>query len=95
MSLVSIRDISIIEEPPQERFPVQTYVMEYNEQLIRDAIYREMARKGQVFYLYNRVKSIDVKALEIKKLVPKHGIAVAHGQMGERELEDIIILYRG
>ena len=90
MSLVSIRDISIIEEPPQERFPVQTYVMEYNEQLIRDAIYREMARKGQVFYLYNRVKSIDVKALEIKKLVPEARIAVAHGQMGERELEDIM-----
>jgi len=90
MSLVSIRDISIIEEPPQERFPVQTYVMEYNEQLIRDAIYREMARKGQVFYLYNRVKSIDVKAMDIKRLVPEARIAVAHGQMSERELEDIM-----
>jgi transcription-repair coupling factor (superfamily II helicase) len=90
MSMVAIRDISTIEEPPEERFPVQTYVMEYNEQLIRDAIYREMARKGQVFYLYNKVRTIDVKAYEIKNMVPEARVAVAHGQMGERELEDIM-----
>lgn len=88
MSLVSIRDISIIEEPPQERFPVQTYVLEYNQLLIRDAIYREMARSGQVFYLYNRVRTIDIKAYELNQMIPEARIAIAHGQMSERELEN-------
>jgi len=91
MSLVGIRDISLIEEPPDERYPVQTYVMEHNNDVIRDAISREMARNGQVFYLYNRVRSIQLKATEIQTLVPDSRVAVAHGQMDEKELEDIML----
>ncbi|MDP4093797.1 MAG: transcription-repair coupling factor [Bacillota bacterium] len=90
MSLVGIRDISIIEDPPENRYPVQTYVMEYNHDVIRDAITRELARNGQVFYLYNRVRTIEKKAAELQALVPDARIAIAHGQMSERELEDII-----
>lgn len=90
MSMVGIRDISVIEDPPEERYPVQTYVMEYNTDVVRDAIYRELGRKGQVFYLYNRVRSIDLKAEEIQSLVPDAKLAVAHGQMDEKQLEDIM-----
>lgn len=90
MSLVGIRDISVLEDPPEERYPVQTYVMEYNQDVIRDAINRELSRKGQVFYLYNRVRTIDIKASEIQALVPDARVAVAHGQMEGRELEDIM-----
>jgi len=93
MSLVGIRDISVIEDPPEERYPVQTYVMEYNRDVIRDAISREISRKGQVFYLYNRVRSIDMKAAEIQKLNPEARVGVAHGQMNERELEDIMLSF--
>jgi len=91
MSLSGIRDISTIEEPPEERYPVQTYVMEYNQEIIKDAILREMARKGQVFYLYNRVRTIYMKASELHNLVPEARIAVAHGQMNEKELEDVMM----
>lgn len=90
MSLVGIRDISVIEDPPEERYPVQTYVMEYNRDVIQDAVIRELSRKGQVFYLYNRVRSIDVKASEIQALIPDARVAVAHGQMEEKVLEDIM-----
>ncbi len=90
MSLVGIRDISVIEDPPEERYPVQTYVMEHNPELIRDGITRELARNGQVFYLYNRVRGIELKANEIKQLVPEARVAVAHGQMNEKELEDVM-----
>lgn len=90
MSLVGIRDISVIEDPPEERYPVQTYVVEYNSDMIRDAVIRELGRNGQVFYLYNRVRSIQIKAAELQALVPEARIAVAHGQMDERELEDIM-----
>jgi len=90
MSLVGIRDISVIEDPPEERYPVQTYVMEHNTELIRDGIIREMSRSGQVFYLYNRVRGIELKANEIKQLVPGARVAVAHGQMNEKELEDVM-----
>jgi len=93
MSLVGIKDISTIEDPPEERYPVQTYVMEYNDEVIKEAINREMARGGQVFYLYNRVRSINVKAAEIKNMVPDARIAVAHGQMNESELEDIMFRF--
>jgi transcription-repair coupling factor (superfamily II helicase) len=93
MSLVGIKDISIIEDPPEERYPVQTYVMEYNDEVVKDAICREMARDGQVFYLYNWVRTIEQKAAELQKAVPEARIAVAHGQMGERELEDIIFKF--
>ncbi|HOV26715.1 MAG TPA: transcription-repair coupling factor [Pseudobacteroides sp.] len=90
MSLVGIRDISIIEDPPEERQPVETFVMEYNAEIIRDAIRREISRSGQIFYLYNRVDSILKKAAELQVLVPDARIAVGHGQMDEKELEDII-----
>lgn len=90
MSLSGIRDISVLEQPPEERFPVQTYVMEYELSVITDAIYREIARGGQVFYLYNRVRTINIKAEELRKAMPDLTIEVAHGQMNERELEDKI-----
>jgi|LSQX01.2.fsa_nt_gb transcription-repair coupling factor (superfamily II helicase) len=93
MSLTGIRDISVIEEPPEERYPVQTYVMERNTEVIREAITRELARNGQVFYLYNRVRSISVKAMEIQHLVPDARIGTAHGQMNENELEDIMLRF--
>lgn len=90
MSLVGIRDISVLEDPPEERYPVQTYVMEYNADVVQDAITREMSRKGQVFYLYNRVRSIHLKAMELQALVPDARIEVAHGQMAEGQLETIM-----
>ncbi|RBP40611.1 transcription-repair coupling factor [Garciella nitratireducens] len=91
MSLVGIRDMSIIEHPPEERYPIQTYVMEYNELLIRDSILREMDRGGQVYYVYNRVEEIDRIAYHLKNLVPEAKIAVAHGQMSEHKLEKTMI----
>jgi len=93
MSLTGIRDISVIEDPPEERYPVQTYVMEYNRDVIKDAITRELGRQGQVFYLYNRVRTIDMKAAEIQAMVPEARVAVAHGQMDERQLEDIMFSF--
>ena len=93
MSLSGIRDISIIEDPPEERYPVQTYVMEYNRDVIKDAIIREIGRNGQVFYLYNRVRTIDIRAAEIQALIPDAKVAVAHGQMSERQLEDIMVSF--
>ncbi|HHW00335.1 MAG TPA: transcription-repair coupling factor [Clostridiaceae bacterium] len=90
MSLVGIRDISVLEDPPEERYPVQTYVMEYNEDVIRDALIRELSRGGQAFYLFNRVRSIELKVSQIQALVPDARIAVAHGQMEERQLENIM-----
>ena len=91
MSLIGIRDMSVLEEPPQDRLPIQTYVMEYNEELVREAITREMARGGQVFYVYNRVNNIDEITNQIAKLVPEANVAFAHGQMRERELEKIMV----
>lgn len=93
MSMVGIKDISTLEDPPEERYPVQTYVMEHNTEVIKEAINREMSRSGQVFYLYNRVRSINIKAAEIKNMVPDARIAVAHGQMNESELEDIMLRF--
>ncbi len=90
MSLAGIRDISMLEDPPEERYPVQTFVMEHNSDVVKDAITRELARGGQIFYLYNRVRSIDLKAIEIQNLVPEARIAVAHGQMNEQHLENIM-----
>ena len=90
MSLVGVRDISVIETPPEERYPVQTYVVEYNDQLIKDAILREIGRGGQVYFVYNRVESIKDMALYLSKLIPEAKIAVAHGQMTERELEKVM-----
>ncbi|MDQ2086522.1 transcription-repair coupling factor [Herbivorax sp. ANBcel31] len=93
MSLMGIRDISTIEDPPEERYPVQTYVMEHNPEVIKEAINRELARGGQIFYLFNRVRSINIKAAQIKKLVPDAKVAVAHGQMKESELENIMFQF--
>lgn len=91
MSLVGIRDMSIIEEPPEERYPIETYVLEYNEQLVRDAIIRELNRNGQVYFVYNRVQGIQKIASRLKELVPEARIAIGHGQMSERQLEKVMI----
>ena len=90
MSLIGIRDMSVLEEPPMDRVPIQTYVMEYNEELVREAIVRELARGGQVYYVYNRVKDIDEVTTKIQQLVPDANVAFAHGQMREKQLEDIM-----
>lgn len=90
MSLIGIRDMSVLEEPPMDRVPIQTYVMEYNEELVREAIVREMARGGQVYYVYNRVKDIDNITTKLQQLVPDANVAFAHGQMRETQLEDIM-----
>lgn len=90
MSMLGVRDLSVIETPPENRFPIQTYVMEYNPIFIREAIEREMARDGQVFFLYNRVENIDKVARDIGMLVDDAKIAVAHGQMNDTELENVM-----
>ena len=90
MSLIGIRDMSVLEEAPNERMPIQTYVMEYNDEMVREAITRELARDGQVYYVYNRVNDIADVAGRIQSLVPDANVAFAHGQMKERELEDIM-----
>ena len=90
MSLIGIRDMSVLEEPPMDRLPIQTYVLEYNEEMVREAINRELARDGQVFYVYNKVKDIDDVTTKIQALVPEANVAFAHGQMKERELEKIM-----
>ncbi len=90
MSLVGIRDMSVLEEAPGERLPIQTYVMEYNEEMVREAIVRELARGGQVYYVYNRVNNIADTAAILQKLVPEASVAFAHGQMKEHELERIM-----
>jgi transcription-repair coupling factor (superfamily II helicase) len=91
MSMLGVRDLSVIETPPENRFPVQTYVVEHSNWLVRDAIERELARGGQVFYLFNRVQGIYQMAEQINALVPDAKVAVAHGQMGEQELEKTIL----
>ena len=91
MSMLGVRDLSVIETPPENRFPVQTYVMEYNGVLVREAIERELARDGQVYFLYNRVEDIARKAEEISTLVPDARVVYAHGRMTEQELETVMI----
>lgn len=90
MSLIGIRDMSVLEEPPMDRIPIQTYVMEYNEELVREAISRELGRGGQTYYVYNRVREIADVAVKLSELVPEANIAYAHGQMRETELENIM-----
>ncbi|MDF2610921.1 MAG: transcription-repair coupling factor [Lachnospiraceae bacterium] len=90
MSLIGIRDMSVLDEPPVDRLPIQTYVLEHNDEIIREAIHRELAREGQVYYVYNRVNGIDEIATKIAKLVPEANVSFAHGQMSERELERIM-----
>ena len=93
MSLAGIRDLSVLEEPPVDRLPIQTYVMEYNEELVREAVMREIGRGGQVYYVYNRVKDIEEKTQRLQQLLPGARIEFAHGQMNERELEDIMMRF--
>ena len=90
MSLIGIRDMSVLEEAPMDRMPIQTYVMEYNDEMVREAIERELARGGQVYYVYNRVENIADVALRVQKLVPDARVSYAHGQMNEHQLEDIM-----
>ncbi|NMW85946.1 transcription-repair coupling factor [Peptoniphilus sp. AGMB00490] len=91
MSMIGIRDMSIIEEPPEERFPVETYVLEYNNLMVREAILKEIERGGQVYFLYNKVSNMESKLLELRKLVPEATFAMANGQMSEKALEDTMI----
>jgi len=91
MSMVGIRDMSLLQSPPEERYPVQTYVVEYSDGLIRDAILRELSRGGQVYVLHNRVQTIDMMYQRLKKLVPEAKICVGHGQMREHQLEDVML----
>ncbi|AKL93626.1 transcription-repair-coupling factor Mfd [Clostridium aceticum] len=93
MSMIGVRDMSVIEDPPEERFPVQTYVATYNEALIADALIREMARGGQVYYVYNRVQGIHQIAAKLGNFVPQARVGVAHGQMSERQLEKLMLEY--
>ncbi|TCS94293.1 transcription-repair coupling factor [Hazenella coriacea] len=91
MAMMGVRDLSVIETPPENRFPVQTYVLEYSAALVREAVEREMARGGQVYFLYNQVHNIDQMADQIRMLVPDAKVAVAHGQMAEAELEKVML----
>ncbi|WP_432813801.1 transcription-repair coupling factor [Staphylococcus canis] len=93
MSMLGVRDLSVIETPPENRFPVQTYVLEQNSNFIKEALERELAREGQVFYLYNRVQSIYEKQAQLQMLMPDASIGVAHGQLGERELEETMLSF--
>jgi transcription-repair coupling factor (superfamily II helicase) len=95
MSLIGARDMDLIEEPPEDRYPVQTYVMEQTDEVIRETVMRELDRGGQVYVVYNRIKGIQRVAAEIKALVPEALIAVGHGQMDERELEDVMTDFIG
>jgi transcription-repair coupling factor (superfamily II helicase) len=91
MSLVGIRDISLIETPPRDRYPIRTHVLEYNEEVIREAIQRELDRQGQVYFVYNRVESIEKMAGYLQNLLPKARITIAHGQMDEDQLERVML----
>ena len=91
MSLIGIRDMSVLEEAPNDRMPIQTYVMEYNEEMVREAIVRELSRNGQVYYVYNRVNNIADIAARINEVVPEANVSYAHGQMKESELEKIML----
>ena len=91
MSIAGIRSLSLIETPPVDRYPIQTYVLAENKQIIKDAIYKELARNGQVFILYNKVANIDIELIEIQNLVPEAKIGVAHGQMNKNDLEQVMM----
>jgi len=96
MSLVGVRDMSVIETPPKDRYPIRTYIREFDEDLIKDAVNKELSRNGQVYFVHNRVKDIEKKAELINKLVPEARVAIAHGQMSERKLENVMIdFYEG
>jgi transcription-repair coupling factor (superfamily II helicase) len=90
MSLIGIRDMSVLEEPPMDRIPIQTYVMEYDEEMVREAIQRELARGGQIYYVFNRVRGIDELAARIASLVPDANVDYAHGQMTPKKMEQVM-----
>ena len=90
MSMSGLRSLSLIETPPINRYPVQTYVLAENEAVIKDAIYKELSRNGQIFLLYNHVDTIEQKAIEIQKIVPSARIIYAHGRMSKSELENVM-----
>ena len=93
MSLAGLRDISMIETPPEDRHPVRTYVMEFIEEIIVEAIKREMDRNGQVFFVYNRVETIDRMAAYLQRLLPEARVEIAHGQMSEDSLEEVMLSF--
>ena len=93
MSIVGIRDLSMIETPPKNRYPIQTYVLERNDSIIKDAILKEISRGGQVYYMYNRVEDIEIIAAHIKELVPDARICIGHGKMKKEELEDTLVKF--
>ncbi|NDC52615.1 MAG: transcription-repair coupling factor, partial [Actinobacteria bacterium] len=93
MAITGIREMSTIATPPEERHPVLTYVGAYEEKQIAAAIHRELLRDGQVFYIHNRVESIDEAAIRLKKLIPEARVAVAHGQMNETALEQVVVAF--
>ena len=93
MSLAGIRDMSVIDEPPRERFPVQTYVVEYNPMMIREAILKELDRGGQIYFVYNRVRTMEKMLGDLQDLVPEARFAMANGQMSERELENTMLRF--
>ncbi len=96
MSLIGVRDMSVIETPPKDRYPIRTYIREFDEDLIKDAINKEVSRNGQVYFVHNRVQDIEKKAELVNKLVPEARVAIAHGQMSERKLENIMVdFYEG
>jgi transcription-repair coupling factor (superfamily II helicase) len=91
MSLIGLRDMDLIEEPPEDRYPVQTYVMEENEEIIRETIRRELDRQGQVYAVVSRISSVDRVAADIQRLVPEASVAAGHGRMNETQLENVMI----
>ncbi|HET7558712.1 MAG TPA: transcription-repair coupling factor, partial [Limnochordia bacterium] len=91
MAMAGARDMSVIETPPEDRYPIRTYVVEYNEEIIREAIMRELAREGQVYFVYNRVRQIEHMLRRLNDLVPEARVGVAHGQMSEDQLERIML----
>jgi transcription-repair coupling factor (superfamily II helicase) len=93
MSMVGLRDLSLIETPPVNRYPIQTYVIPYNKQIIKEAIYRELSRGGQVFVLNNKIENIELQVLEIKRIVPEAKVTFAHGKMSKTDLEDIMLSF--
>ena len=95
MSLIGVRDMSTMETPPEERLPIKTYVQQYNTEVIREAILREMDRGGQVFFVHNRVQNIDAVAERLRRLLPSADMAVAHGQMPEHQLEEVMVEFVG
>jgi transcription-repair coupling factor (superfamily II helicase) len=90
MAIMGVKNMSLLETAPENRYPIQTYVLERNETVIKDAIERELARNGQIFYIYNRIDDIELMAAKIQKMVPEARIRTAHGQMNKIELEEVV-----